>query len=59
MFQTKYKRSLNYDYYQKILDEYMSNYFNLDLHNQEACNIFYNSFFSVPPLNKYGVLVTP
>lgn len=59
MFQTKYKRSLNYDYYQNILDQYMSNYFNLDLHDQEACNIFYNSFFSVPPLNKYGVLVTP
>ncbi|EFE51631.1 hypothetical protein PROVRETT_09759 [Providencia rettgeri DSM 1131] len=57
--QAEDKKSLNYAYYQNILDQYMTNYFNLDLHDQEACNIFYNSFFSEPPLDKHGFLVIP
>ncbi|MCL0003209.1 hypothetical protein MKT61_008680 [Providencia rettgeri] len=57
--QAEDKKSLNYAYYQNILDQYMANYFNLDLHDQEACNIFYNSFFSAPPLDKHGFLVIP
>ncbi|CNG42170.1 HNH endonuclease [Yersinia intermedia] len=53
------QKTLIYADYQNILDQYMVRYFNLDLHDQEACNIFYNSFFTVKPLDKRGILVTP
>jgi len=59
MDRARHKETLNYDYYQNILDRYMSRYFHLDLHNQEACNILYNSFFTESPLDKRGVSVIP
>ncbi|MDO2406335.1 hypothetical protein [Enterobacter hormaechei] len=53
------KEKLNHDYYQNILERYVSRYFQIDLHNQESCILFYNSFFTVPPLDKHGVLIIP
>ena len=59
MAQTKYNLSLTYFYYQNILNQYMTHYFNLNLNIQKACNVFYNSFFTVPPLDNHGALVIP
>lgn len=55
----KYKEDINHVYYQNVLDQYMRHYFDLDLLNPDACIIFYNSFFTVPPLEKNGILVIP
>ncbi|EMG7900321.1 hypothetical protein V5L06_004452 [Enterobacter hormaechei] len=59
MERARNKETLNYDYYQNILERYVSRYFKMDLHNQEACILFYNTFFTVPPLDKHGVLIIP
>lgn len=59
MERARNKEKLNYDYYQNILERYVSRYFKMDLHNQEACILFYNTFFTVPPLDKHGVLIIP
>ncbi|XQS16417.1 hypothetical protein ACJ6TS_20980 [Citrobacter telavivensis] len=53
------KKELDHAYYQNVMDQYMSRYFHLDLHNWEACNIFYNTFFTVSPLDKNGSLIIP
>lgn len=53
------KETLFHFYYQNRLDQYMLRYFDLDLHDQEACNRFYNCFFTVPPIDNQGALVIP
>ncbi len=51
------KERLIHAYYQNVLEDYMARYFGLDLNNQEACVLFYNTYFTAPPLDKDGVLV--
>lgn len=59
MERARQKETLNHAYYQSTLDQYMSHHFRLDLHNHEACFLFYNTFFTVPPLDKHGALIIP
>lgn len=59
MERARQKERLNHAYYQSTLDQYMSHHFRLNLYNQEACFLFYNTFFTVPPLDKHGALIIP
>lgn len=59
MERARHKETLIAGYYQNILDRYMLRYFHLDLYNEEACVILYNSFFTALPLDNSGALVIP
>ncbi|HFS6042199.1 hypothetical protein P7L84_02380 [Enterobacter ludwigii] len=57
----KHKRGSQqiYDEFQHILSQYMAKYFHIDTSDHRACNLFYNRFFSVPPVTEDGVCAIP
>lgn len=57
----KHKRAPQtiYGEFQHILSQYMTQYFHINTSDHRACNLFYNRFFSVPPVSEDGACAIP